>query len=181
MNIINVDIKDVLPQLFNMPTRIVIVIFLSSAFFLLSPDSWLERLNLATFENEYGHIIGLVTVITFFFLLARFSVGIISEANKINGKRKFEANKLKKLKNLNSYQKSIIRELYLAENHTIQLPEYDGAVKELKQATIIGMVTDTIYTNDISSINNPIFPYHLQPWVIDCLNENDELKELYSI
>ena len=60
----------------------------------------------------------------------------------------------------------------MEDNHTSELPFHDGAVKWLKQNMII---TETTNQYLVSDLNNAVFPYLLQPWAVEELQNDSEL------
>lgn len=73
---------------------------------------------------------------------------------------------------LDDYKKTIVYLLYNEDNHTHELPLNDGAVVFLENMMVIGKTTSQYFVDDIT---NPMFPYSLQPWVIEKLQNDEEL------
>ncbi|WP_201304566.1 super-infection exclusion protein B, partial [Escherichia coli] len=86
--------------------------------------------------------------------------------------KKFKATAKERLQKLDNYQKAIVYGLYMEDNHTSELPFHDGAVKWLKQNMIIIETTNQYLVSDL---NNAVFPYMLQPWAVEELQNDSEL------
>ncbi|MGL5379746.1 super-infection exclusion protein B [Clostridium sp.] len=91
--------------------------------------------------------------------------------------KKVEENSGKFLVSLDTFKKAIVYGLYLEEDHTEELPLNSGAVVHLEHMMVIGKATNQYF---IDNLNNPVFPYMLQPWVIEKLNNDNELLESYK-
>lgn len=72
--------------------------------------------------------------------------------------------------------------MYIEEDHTEVLPLNSGAIVYLESMLVIGKVTNQYFVDDITNLT---FPYMLQPWVIEKLQNDNELllsyKEAYNI
>lgn len=86
--------------------------------------------------------------------------------------KKFKATAKERLQKLDDYQKAIVYGLYMEDNHTDELPLYDGAVNYLEHNVIIVKTTNQYAVSDL---NNAVFPYMLQPWVVEELQKDSEL------
>lgn len=62
--------------------------------------------------------------------------------------------------------------LYKEDNNTSELPLNDGAIVFLEHWMVIQKATNQYFVNDLM---NPMFPYFLQPWVVNKLKEDEEL------
>lgn len=165
---IDFNVKEIL----TLPTNIMMAISLASGILLLSPISFLENLYMIDFREKNGFVIGIVFVISLSILIINLIYNILKGVSQFNKNRRFKEENLKKLNNLNDYQKTIVYGLYKEDSHTSPIPLNDVAVRELELYSIIGKAATQYYIHDV---NNPFFPYHLQPWVIDELNSNDEM------
>lgn len=79
---------------------------------------------------------------------------------------------------LNDYQKAIIYILFSQDNFTYPLPLHDGAILALEQQVMIGKATNQYMVRDL---NNALFPYLLQPWVIDELNDKPDMVVEFEV
>lgn len=162
---------------FKLPTKIMASIAIASGLILFMPDIIINKMFLATFRNSYGFIIGLVFLITFSLLAVSLVISIYKYFLSRRAKKKFLEEANNKLRKLDTYQKAMVYYLYSEDNHTGELPLHDGAVKILEYNYIIGKATTQYLVEDL---NNAVFPYMLQPWVIDEFQKDSELESLFE-
>ncbi|HEQ9183466.1 TPA: hypothetical protein VIE97_001502, partial [Streptococcus pyogenes] len=58
-----------------------------------------------------------------------------------------------------------------------ELPIHDGAVRWLKQNMVI---TETTNQYMVSDLNNAVFPFMLNPWVVEAMQNDEELVNEFS-
>lgn len=165
-----------LADFFKLPTKIMFAIALASGLILFLPDSIVTKMYMVDFRNKYGFAIGLLFLISFSILIVTVLVSIYKYFSHLYFMKKFRATAKPRLQGLNDYQKAIVYGLYMEDNHTGELPLHDGAVKLLKQNIII---TETTNQYAVSDLNNAVFPYMLQPWVIEELQKDNELLSAF--
>lgn len=162
---IDLNILDIL----TLPNKILAPLTIASGLLLFSPTELAEKLYIIGFRENYGFIIGIVFIISFSLLITNLiCMGGKFIKRKQNIKRFYDEAE-DKLKGTNNYQKSIIYFLYSRENYTDLLPLHDGAVHMLVDNYMIGKATDRYMVADP---NEAMFPYYLQPWVIQELDKN---------
>lgn len=167
-----------LADFFKLPTKIMFALALASGLVLFLPESIVTKMYMVDFRNKYGFAIGLLFLISFSILVVTLFVGGYKYFSHIYFMKKFRATAKERLQKLDNYQKAIVYDLYLEDNHTGELPLHDGAVKILKQNIVI---TETTNQYAVSDLNNAVFPYMLQPWVIEELQKDSELLSLFHI
>lgn len=165
---VDFNIKEIL----TLPLTIMAALTLASGIFLFSPTVLIEKMYMIDFRDKYGFIIGIVFIVSISILIVNLIYSISTSISNANAKKNFFATAENRLQKLNSYQKAIIYALYEQDNRTLPLPLHDGAVHELEQNMMIGKAT-TQYL--VSDLNNALFPYLLQPWVADELNNKPNL------
>ncbi len=166
-----------LAELLKLPAKILIALAIATGLILFLPDNIANKLYMINFRNTYGFIIGIVFTIS---VSISVVYGIIILFKYCYGKYckyKFMKNAIERLERLSSYQKFIIYDLYLEDNYTEELPLHDGAVRILEHNLMIGKATNQYFIDDL---NNAVFPYMLQPWVVKNLNENQTLVEKFK-
>jgi hypothetical protein len=124
------------------------------------------------FREQYGFIIGLVFIVSISILIVNLIYKTSMSITNAKAKKNFYATAEKRLQKLNEYQKAIIYALYQQNNRTLPLPLHDGSVLELEQNIMIGKAASQYFVNDL---NNALFPYLLQPWVVDELKNKTNL------
>lgn len=164
----DLNILDIL----NLPVRILSALALASGFLLLLPANFLNVLHLISFINKYGFIIGLVFIVSLAILIVTLIIQIF---NFISNKRKlnlFYKTAEKRLRKLNPYEICIVLSLFENKNYTNLLPINDGAVNKIESELIIGKLTNQYM---VSNPNTAKFPYMLQPWVVNELEDKPAL------
>ncbi|MBC2305887.1 superinfection exclusion B family protein [Listeria booriae] len=163
---------------FKLPNKIMGALSLASGMMLFSPNSLVEKMYMTDFRDKYGFAIGLVFITAFSILTISLLLTIIKYFRNKYYMKKFEESAKPRLQALDTYQKVLIYDLFIEDNHTDELPLHDGAVNFLEHNMMIGKAT-TQYI--VSDLNNAFFPYMLQPWVIQKLQEDSELQESFKI
>lgn len=166
-----------LADLIKAPLKIFIGIMIASGIVLFSPEIVISKLYMLDFRKQYGFAIAIVFLISFSVSMIGMVTTFWSWYREKSLTRKAIKNAKACLKGMDDYKAAIIYELYTLDNHTDVLPINDGAVRWLEQLLIIGKATNQY---PIMDMQNPVFPYMLQPWVVSELNSNKELKEKYQ-
>lgn len=164
-------------DLLNLPIKIMASIALGTGLLLFSPNWLIEKLYMVSFREEYGFILGIVFVISFVIFTVSISITFYSYLSKKRANKWFLESASQRLNNLSDYQKTIIFALYQQDNHTGELPIHDGAIQILEYNMMIQKAT-TQYA--VADLNNAVFPYFLQPWVINELQKNDNLLDSFQ-
>lgn len=165
-------------ELLKLPTKIIVALTIATGIILFIPDSILNKMYMMNFRTTYGFIIGLVFIISLSISLVYSIIVVYKFFSKKYYKHKFMKNAVSYLEKLTSYQKFIVFDLYQEDNFTEELPLHDGAIKILEHYMMIGKATTQYFVEDF---NNALFPYMLQPWVVEKLNENIELKKKFKM
>ena len=161
-----------LADFFKLPTKIMFALALASGMVLFLPDNIVAKMYMVDFRNKYGFAIGLLFLTSFSILAVTLIIGIYKYFSHKHSMKKFKATAKERLQKLDNYQKAIVYGLYIEDNHTSELPFHDGAVKWLKQSMIIIETTNQYLVSDL---NNAVFPYMLQPWAVEELQNDSEL------
>lgn len=157
---------------FKLPTKIMVAIALATGMILFLPDTLISKMYLDGFRNEYGFIIGAAFVVSVSILTIGVIISIYNYFYEMHTQKKVKENSGKLIASLDDYKKTIVYLLYNEDNHTHELPLNDGAVVFLENMMVIGKATNQYFVDDIT---NPMFPYLLQPWVIEKLQSDEEL------
>ncbi|GAE33192.1 superinfection exclusion B family protein [Halalkalibacter akibai] len=165
---IDFNIKEIL----TLPTTIMAALSLASGILLFSPTALIVRMYMLGFREKYGFIIGIVFIVSMSILIVNLLYKTFTSISNAKSKKNFYATAEIRLQKLNDYQKAIIYALYQQNNRTLPLPLHDGAVLELEQNMMVGKATSQYFVSDL---NNASFPYLLQPWVVDEINNKTNL------
>ena len=168
--------KDLL-ELLKMPAYLLGALAIASGILLFSPDNIISMLYMTEFRTNYGFGIGITFTLSFSILV----VLLLKLAYK-GLKDKYDIWQLKKSQNkflmkLNNQKVGLIKEFIKQPTHTVILPMHDGLVLELQHFVVISPAGQT----HMISMDYPQIPYFLQPWVIERINENEELKKKFNI
>ena len=161
----------------KLPVKVFAALALATGIVLFSPDFIIKKLYLESVRDRIGSVIGIVFVVSISIVLISILLALIEFVMKFFYRIKFKLNSEKSLKELDDYQKFIIYGLYCQYNHTDELPLNDGAVRSMEQKRMIGKVTNQYLVMDV---NNAVFPYLLQPWVVTALNKHNDLRDSFK-
>lgn len=156
---------------------IVIAIFLTSFFifgFNFLPEEILIRMKLMTFLNDYNYIVFICLVGSFFFLIIQ---GVMAFLKKQEDKKRYEYIKEQQEKlfnDPNAYK--ILTHMYEHHPHQVRLPIHNQKVKLLSQFGLITLASNQTHVELYEDINNPRFPYILQPIAEERLKSIEELE-----
>lgn len=136
-------------KIFNikeMPTKIIFVIWLCAAFILFVPEQFLTRLNLTDFLQDYGKYIGIAFVISFVFLLVAFVSNIAKYINQKRTIKRIEYEIIETINSLDFHEKALLREFFINDKNTLQLPFDNDTVAGLVNKYILEQASDYGFT-----------------------------------
>lgn len=162
----------------KLPVKIMFAIALASGLILFLPNYIIQKMYMVQFRDKYGFTIGIVFCISLSITLVSSAALIYDFCVDEYYKKMFIKKAPDRLKKITSYQQAILYGLFMVDNHTELLPYNDGAVRILEHGGYIIRISDTTITCDLNSIE---FPYTLQPWVIDELSQNRELRYEFDL
>lgn len=162
---------------FKLPVKIIAALTIATGGILFSPDLIAQKMYIMEFRDQHGFIIGIIFITSVSLLVMNLIVFLYKLIENTILKFKFKKVSKERLKNLNTYQKSLVCLLYNQDNFTHELPLNDGGVIFLENSLIITKAT-TQYLVD--NMNNPMFPFVLNPWVVKELQENQELLSSFK-
>ncbi len=121
----------------KLPARLVMIVFFLSAILLFVPPDFLQKIQLAKFNESFGHWVGISFISSMAFLI----VSIITSVNayfKTNSWRKeYKENIRQSIINLDPLERSILREFFLQGGWTINMPMDHPSVVGLQDKHII--------------------------------------------
>lgn len=165
-----------LKELLTLPPKILAALAIATGLVLFLPSSIINKLYLEQFKLEYGFVLGITFTISLSILLCTLVVFILKLLySNWSSKRKL-AQYRKNLVSLNLYEKSIILALFKAPDNTLELPINKGITIKLNNLNIISRAATQaiVYGYDSSEWK---FPYFLQPWVTEYIQENPHYLE----
>lgn len=165
-------------NLLKLPLKIMFAIALACGLILFLPDYIIQRMYMINFRDEYGFTIGITFCISLSITCVSLAISVFDYCVRQYYKKMFIKKAPDRLKKLTNYQKAILYALYIENNHTESLPFNDGAVKLLEHNGYIVRTASMTFVYDPNSIE---FPYTLQPWVLDELSNNQELRNDFNM
>ncbi|EOU1466885.1 superinfection exclusion B family protein [Clostridium perfringens] len=173
----NLNITENITSLLKLPNELMASITFATGLVLFLPESIINTLYMSAFKEKYGFIVGVVFIISFSILLISLITTSYKSLRRVYINKNFKKNSKKILMNLTLGEKAVVTVLYEKPNHTLELPINDGIINCLEQKLII---TKTTTQYPVSDLTNPKFPYMLQPWVVEKLQNDQELLSLFE-
>lgn len=165
-------------KLLKLPSKIMFAIAVACGLILFLPDYIIQRMYLFNFRDEYGFTIGIVFCLSTSITCVSFIISIFQSCVRRYYKKMFIKKAPDRLKRLTIYQKAILYALFIENSHTESLPYNDGAVRILEHNGYIIRTSNMTLTCDLNSIE---FPYTLQPWVVEALSNNENLRSDFNV
>ncbi len=150
--------EKLLEKLFDLkkiPVKFIFVIWISSSIILFVPEQALTKLNLKDFLSDYGKYLGIIFIICSGFLIVTISNFITKKFSLNKYEKKLQSTILKNLNDLNIHEQALLREFFIQDKHTLQLPMDDETVIGLENKRIIVRASDVGFTY----IHGAYFPY----------------------
>lgn len=171
-------------EILKLPPSILSALMIVSGLILILPEDVVKKLYMYEFRNSYGFAISLIFLISLSILVV---LVIMWSARKIIEKIKYKKLKEKRTKyllELNDEKTHLINQFIKEKEHTLSLATNSGITVELSSYGLISPACNTqlvtfgdIFTGDE---NTMYINYFLQPWVINLIKENDELKKKFK-
>lgn len=130
----------------KIPTKLIFVLWLSSALILFIPEHTFAKLNLKDFLTDYGKFIGITFVISSAFLLVTLFTYLPRQFSKRKIRNEAKATILKEIGNLGFHERALLREFYINSKDTLQLPMDNDTVVGLQNKHILYQVSRTGFT-----------------------------------
>ena len=97
----------------KIPTKLIIVIWLSSALILFVPQEFLTKLSLEGFLKEYGKFIGISFIISSGFTLIALWTYITRLIGRRRLSKKIKESIVRNINNLDFHEKALLREFFI--------------------------------------------------------------------
>ena len=172
-------IKDFL-EFLKLPPNILTAISLVSGVILFAPNDFINKLYMANFRDNFGFIIAIIFLISTAILIVLLFTIILKKVKTTIDNKKMKKARINYLLNADNYKVKLIKDFIKEETHTLQIQQNDGLTVELSHLGIISMAGST-QPVDFGYNNEMYLRYFLQPWVINLINNNEELKRKYKI
>ena len=120
----------------EVPTKLILVLLVTSSLLLFAPDNWISNLNLTEFIGKFGKYLG----ITFIVCTGFMTITLISYFTKLINRKlySFKLNRLiiESVLELDFHEKALLREFYINGKGTLQLP--------MNNETVVGLINKGI-------------------------------------
>jgi hypothetical protein len=164
------DFFNSLLSLLKKPSPILVSVSIATGALIFLDQSYLKKLFLLDFRNQYGIYIGITFMISTSILLMyclMFSYRKILEP--------FELAKLKKIRvknllSLNQEQLYTVIQIYYRPNHSANLDISQSLTTTLEYYQIIGRASQI-------GVAFTYFSYFLQPWVVEYIRKNPNFTQ----
>ena len=159
----------------KLPAYLLCALAVASGILLFLPDGMIQKLYMTEFRDEYGFTIGILFVVSISILSALLVRKIYTVINDIRINKKVIENQRKYLLKVSNEKVSLICEFLRQPTHTLTLPINDGLVIELQNFYVISPAGQT----HLVSMPNPKIKYFLQPWVLERIDADEELRRKF--
>ncbi len=128
------------------PIKFIFVVWICTVIILFLPEQTLVKLNLKDFLRDYGKYIGITFLIFSAILLLSLIEFITKIVKRKKIKKEIEMSIIKELSQLGFHEKALLREFYINNKDTLQLPMDNDTVTGLQTKRIIYQVSNTGFT-----------------------------------
>ncbi len=164
---------------FKLPPNILSAISFATGLILFLPEDILSKMYLINFKNKFGFIIGILFLLSVSILIVFILSYIIEKVKNKVKDYKLKKGRIEYLLRADKSKTNLIKEFIKNETHTLSLPMNDGLILELEHFMIISTAGNTQLAN--YDYGNVYLKYFLQPWVLNVIINNDELKKKFKI
>lgn len=120
----------------KLPTKIFLVLSLISGFFIFANEQLIKKFKLEKFE-EYGQYIGAIFLFSTSLVIINFIIWIFNTVSRKIKIKKLKNEFSKRLKELDFYEQSVLREFYLTGKNSLKMPIDDAVVSGLLNKKIL--------------------------------------------
>lgn len=174
LNCGGIELKD-FDDFLKLPPNILAALSIASGALLILPDKIAEKFFIMEFRDKYGFTIGIIFVVSTSILIVLILSKVYYYFHDKSSSKKLVEAQTKYLKRMNRQQVVLIREFINDPTHTLELPYNNGLVIELQHLQIITPAGQT----HLVDMLDPHIKYFLQPWVIQRINNDEELKQKF--
>lgn len=137
-------IEKIVEGVFNLkkiPAKFMAVICAVSAVLLFAPESFITKLNLIKFNDEYGSYIGIVFLLSGGFTLIAILTSMYNQTRGYLLKRKIKRMVDESLQGLTFHEQAVLREFFIEGKDVIELPIHDPVVISLQNKYLVFQVS----------------------------------------
>ncbi len=130
----------------KIPTKLILVFWLTSAMLLFVPKNWILKFNLTEFNIDYGKFIGITFIISSAFLIVSTFTSISLFLRRKKLRKKYKENIYNAIQRLDFHEIALLREFVINNKNTLQLPFDNDTVIGLVNKGVIDQVSSTGFT-----------------------------------
>jgi hypothetical protein len=165
----------------KLPSKFVMIIFFLTGIILFVPNEFLAKVKLNTFNDSYGHWVGIGFISSTAFLAVTFMTYVSSRRKTIREEREKKARRKEQheqiekeirssLHRLDPVEQSILREFYLVGS-TVNLPMNNASVVGLQDKHILRLAQSNLGTSYLVTGNFEL-PYMLTDFARSVIESN---------
>ncbi len=139
----------------KIPTKLIIVVWVSSGLILFVPEQFLTKLKLEGFLQDYGKFIGISFVLSSAFTVIALWTYFSRLIKRQTLSKKIKNGIINDIQNLDFHEKALLREFFINGKNTLQLPIDNDTVVGLTNKHIIYSASNTGFVY----IHGAYFPY----------------------
>ncbi|WP_353078212.1 super-infection exclusion protein B [Flavobacterium sp.] len=124
-------------DLTKLPTKFFFLFSVLSGFILFAEETLLKKVHLEKLNDSNGWIIGLIFISTLGLVLVNFVMWLFKKITNRIEFFKIKKDYIKRLRNLDEYEKAVLREFYITQKSSIEVPMDDSTVVGLIRKKII--------------------------------------------
>ncbi len=124
----------------KLPTKILVVFSVITGVLLFSSKTFLSKLQLSKVHETYGSIVGIIFLVSTGIIIANLVIWVVKQILVRFLKSKLRREKSQLFSNLNFHEKSLLREFFLSDRTTIDMPLEDATVSGLLSKGLIHIV-----------------------------------------
>ena len=152
----------------KIPTKLFVLLTIISGSLLFIPKELLVNLHLDKFENEYGKYFGIIFLISAGIVLLNFSIWIVKYILGYFIKKKYKKYAISQLQELDPHEKSVLREFFINQKNSLELPLDNAVVKGLINKRIIVRISNIGQYNLFAGM---LFPMQINEKIKDKITE----------
>lgn len=159
----------------KLPPNILGALTIASGVLLFLPDNIAEKIYMIEFRNKYGFSIGIIFMVSSAILIVLLLSKVFHYFHDKTTSKKLVEAQTKYLNNMNHEKVAVIKQFINEPTHTLPLPYNNGLVIELQHFQVISPAGQT----HLVDMLDPHINYFLQPWVIQRINNDVDLRKKF--
>lgn len=137
-------IEKIIEGIFNLqkiPAKFIAVICSISSVLIFSPQSFIEKLKLEKFNEDYGTYVGIIFLLSGGFLIVSILTLLYNFIGNYFYRKKVKRIIKENICSLTPHEQALIREFYINTRDVLELPAHDSATISLQSKSIIVQIS----------------------------------------